>query len=100
MIRCQKCNKITESSESTHEIISEKRQRTYRNALLKGKLPDQSRQITFYSNNPDIIDKYVNEYKFEILKEWKTEGWEIQKTLRVCKECFITYRRENATHKL
>ena len=87
MIRCQLCNKVTEKYESTYEIVMEKVARTYRNVILSGRLPGRNRQFTIKSNNEIIIKKYL-ELGFKILKEFITEGWEIKRMARVCKDCY------------
>ena len=88
MIICGNCKKPSKSGEQTYEIIVKKRNRVYRNVILQGKLPFSNRQIKVRFNNEDIIKKYI-QWGFKILKEFETQGSEIEKTIRICKQCYL-----------
>ena len=88
MIRCEICKKVSESKEQTHEIITKKREKEYRTVILQGKLPDTTRQQTLRLNNEDEIEKYIS-WGFKVVKQFKTTGWEIEESKRICNECYI-----------
>lgn len=82
MYKCQNCNKISEPCEKQHIIITKKRPKSYRYYVVKirkgrGKTEQITTQTAPDRRNPNK----------QIIKEFTTRGWEIEKELRICKEC-------------
>jgi hypothetical protein len=85
MFKCQRCKRTSWGGQET--IVLEKRQKYYHYYV-----------ITYKNEQGKINDKITEDSKIartqgaKILKEIKSQGWEIVKEIKVCNEC---WRKQN-----
>lgn len=90
MFKCQKCKRISGDGQET--IILEKRPKYYHHYI-----------ITYKNEQGKIVDQITEDPKVaraqgvKILKEIKSQGWEIAKEIKVCQEC---WRKQNERNKV
>jgi len=86
MFKCDDCNKSTEPNESMNYFVSKRRNREYYTAILRHKR--SSKKIILYKrlSSQEMYD--LNKMNIELISEKTTKGWEIEKELKLCKDCY------------
>jgi len=79
--RCPNCQKLTAPGAKQNTIIVKKRQRTYHYYVVETYVQKDS-YITYTETKPDENDKNI-----KILKEFTSNGWEIEQEKKVCNQC-------------
>ena len=94
MFLCEGCSKSTKSRESMNALVSEKRNKEYYIGVLKHRR-NNNKIILYKRPSNEEIDTWKKE-GFELISEKITRGWEIEKELKLCSECFNKKLEEHA----
>jgi len=80
--RCQKCNETSQPYEKQNKVVVEKRDKSYHYYVVKIRLQRGKTKETYTEIKPDEKDR-----SRQIIREFTTRGWEIEKELKICGGC-------------